>query len=398
MIFLGGNKIFGIGLMSGTSADGIDAALVKITQIPFKVELKAFFAFPYSRKIRTRILNALSPKTQLKEIGELNMEIGEQFAQAVLKLLKKERISPDSIAFIGSHGQTLYHQPPSSVAENQPPFTFQIGEGSVIAQKTTILTVSDFRAADIACGGEGAPLVPYVDWLLFTHPKKGRALLNLGGIANFTYLPPGGKLSEITAGDTGPGNGLLDSLVQKKFKGRISCDVDGRLASKGKVDQKILKELLSHPFIQKKIPKSAEKSWFGKELVHKLLRKKLAIEDLLATAAAFTAESVVLHLLRYASQIDEIYVSGGGVKNLTLMKMLQKKVKETFSHKISVYSLEKLGIPSKAKEALCFAILAYETLSGKPSNVPQVTGAEKCCILGKISLVKELQCRSQISL
>ncbi len=379
-------SFMGIGLMSGTSADGIDAALVKIFKTPFKVSLESFTVYAYSKEIQNRILTALSFKTPLREIGELNMILGELFAKAALKLLKQEKISPLKINFIGSHGQTLFHQPPSSVKEEQTPFTFQIGDGTVIAQKTGILTVSDFRTADIAWGGEGAPLVPYVDWLLFTHPAKNRVLLNIGGISNFTYLPLRGKLSEITAGDTGPGNVLIDSLAAEGSDGELKYDNNGRSAAEGIANGEVLKELLNHPFIQKRFPKSAEKSWFGKNLAKKLLKKELPLVDLLATACAFTAETAALHLKKYAPEADEIYVSGGGVKNLTLMKMLKEKVEEKLSRRIPIYPFEKLGTPSKGKEALSFAVLAYETLCSRPSNVPQVTGAEKSCVLGKISL------------
>ena len=379
-------SFIGIGLMSGTSADGIDIAVVKILKDPFKIDLESFRVYPYSKEIRNRILTALSFKTPLREIGELNMILGELFAEAVLNFLKKRKISLKRIDFIGSHGQTLFHQPPSSVKKKQTPFTFQIGDGTVIAQKTGILTVSDFRVADLAWGGEGAPLVPYVDWLLFTHPAKNRVLLNIGGISNFTYLPLGGKLSEITAGDTGPGNVLMDSLIYESSDGEEKYDKKGNLAAEGKVNQKLLNELLKHPFIQKKFPKSAEKSWFGSSLAKRLLKKKFHLPDLLATASAFTAEATALHLRKYAPETDEIYVSGGGGKNLSLMKMLKEKVEKKFNRRIPIYPFEKLGIPSKGKEALSFAVMAYETLCSRPSNVPQVTGSEKSCILGKISL------------
>jgi len=374
-----GKFVWGIGLMSGTSADGVDAAVVQFQEKPFKVALKSFFVFLYPFHLRTKLLQASSPKAPLRDVAKLNMEIGDFFADSALKLLKQSAFPPGRISFVGSHGQTLLHEPPF--------FSVQIGDGNVIAQKTGFLTVSDFRTADMAIGGQGAPLVPYVDWKLFSHPKKNRVLLNLGGIANFTYLPAGGGLQDIVACDCGPGNALSDALVFQASGGKKTFDKNGTLAQKGGVDEALLKKLLNHPFLQLPPPKSAEKRWFSAALAQKILslKKKKSLEDLLATASAFSAYAVANHIWRYAPAVDEIFVSGGGVKNRAIMHFLKKAVFEKFQKEISIFPFETLGIPAKAKEAVAFAFLAYETLHGKPSNVPSATGAKRECILGKIS-------------
>lgn len=380
-----------MGLMSGTSADGIDVALVRIQEKPLRLSLEAFDIYPYEPALRNRILNAFSPRTPLLELGELNVLIAGSFAKSALRLLRKENVSAQQIDFIGSHGQTVYHQPPGAIRKPRVPFTMQLGDGSVIAQKTGILTVSDFRSADIAQGGEGAPLLPYADWRLFSHPKKARVLLNIGGIANFTFLPPKGKLSQIVAGDTGPGNVLLDAFTELGTGGKLHYDKDGRLAARGSVHEKCLRELSAMPFIRKPLPKSAEREWFGKSLARKLFPKyrNLSLADFLATACAFTAESVAAHLAHYAPRMNELLASGGGVQNKTLMKFLRAAIRKRFKEEIEFQAFDALGIPAKAKEAVSFAFLAFETLQGRPSNVPNVTGAKQACVLGKISLGRE---------
>lgn len=365
--------------MSGTSADGIDAALVELSG-ETGVALKAFSVFPYPAPLRKRILAAENSRTPLEEIGELNVLIAEWFASAALKVMKH-----GAVDFIASHGQTLFHHPPSQIKKGETAFTMQIGDGSVIAQRTGILTVSDFRAADLAQGGEGAPLVPYVDWRLFTDARRGRVLLNLGGIANFTYLPPRGAWNRVVACDTGPANALLDALIARGTNGKQTRDEGGVLASNGKVNPRLLARLMRHPFLSRPLPKSADRSWFGDALAEKLLRGRAPLADLLATAAAFTAESVALHLARHAGRADEIYVSGGGEKNAAVVRMLRAAVEEKLKRKILVHHFSKLGLPGKAKEAVAFAFLGYETLRGRPSNLPNVTGARQACILGKIS-------------
>lgn len=387
-ISLGTKICHAIGLMSGTSADGIDAALVQIQENPLKVFLKAFFVFPYSKALKSRILKACSPETSLLEVGGLNMVLGKAFADAAVKLLRKAKFSARKVDFIGSHGQTIYHFPPSQAGSKGTSFTVQIGDGSVIAAKTGISTVTDFRVADMAEGGEGAPLVPYVDWRLFSHPRKNRVLLNIGGISNFTYLPAKGKLEEIAASDTGPGNALLDALMALLTNGRESCDRQGRLAARGKINLFLFGELLEDPFIRKPLPKSADRELFGKPLARKILQKypDLSPADLLATATLFTAETVLRHLWKYAPKADELVVSGGGVKNLTLLKLLREGIERKFRRTVPLILCDDLGIAAKAKEALAFAFLAHETLKGRVSNVPNVTGAHKACLLGKISL------------
>lgn len=366
--------------MSGTSADGVDVALVSIEEEPFRVQLEAFDVFRYPTELRNRILQAYSPATALVEIGELNVLVGEIFAESALKLIKKSGRKAADIDFIGSHGQTLFHRPPSE--KRGAPFTMQIGDGSVIAERTGILTVSDFRMADIAQGGEGAPLIPYVDWKLFTDKRKNRVFINLGGIANYTFLPKSTNLNDVRASDTGPANALLDSFV-RVISGKDK-DKNGELALKGRVNERLLNELMRHPFIKRKPPKSADREMFGEKFAESLIKKyKLSLNDFLATAAQFSAQSIALQLKKYP--IDEIFISGGGEKNRALIILLKVAIGKLIRDGIPINPLDRLGIPGKAKEAVGFAILAYETLKGRPTNLPNVTGATQKAVLGKIS-------------
>lgn len=373
--------------MSGTSADGIDAALVCIQPKPLVIKLERFLLFGHPPELKNRILRACSPIAPLTDLGELHVLLGRLFGDAALHLVQKAKFPIDKIDFIGSHGQTVFHQPPSRLKGEGIPFTLQLGDGSVIAEVTGIPTVSDFRAADMAAGGEGAPLVPYFDWRLFTHPKKNRVLLNIGGIANFTFLPAKADLHHVTATDTGPGNVLLDSLIRRFTHGEHEYDEEGALAARGTIREDLLGELFSLPFIQRTLPKSADREEFGESLAEQIVRAYpgLSSADVLATATAFTAESVLRHVQTCASRVDELYVSGGGANNKTLMAFLKLRFDKIYNRNVLFYPFDRLGIPAKAKEAVAFAFLAYQTLSGVPSNVPNVTGAKKECVLGKIS-------------
>jgi anhydro-N-acetylmuramic acid kinase len=280
------------------------------------------------------------------------------------------------VDFIGSHGQTVCHLP-----EEQA--TLQIGEPAVIAERTGILTVADFRPRDLAAGGCGAPLVPYVDFLLFRHPKLSRGLLNIGGIANLTIVPAGAGAREVQASDTGPGNMILDALARHYRLG--SCDAGGRTAARGKASLPLLSHLMRNEFIRRRPPKSTGRETFGTPFVNDLLAraKKLSLskEDVLATATALTAHAVYDNYRRFLSRmpLDELIVSGGGTKNRTLMDWLR-----VLFAPIPLAAIDAYGIPSQAKEALAFAVLANETLSGNPSNLPQVTGARSFRALGQV--------------
>jgi len=358
-----------IGLMSGTSADGVDAAIVDIKKN--KVDVIAFDTFAYSASVRRRILETGEQKLcRAGEISDLNFETGEIFADAVIKLCDKHKINRNTIDLIGSHGQTIFHKPPIS--------TLQIGEPSVIAYKTGIKVVADFRPMDIAAGGQGAPLVPFADYFLFKS-KKNRVIQNIGGIANLTFLPAGCKLRDVIAFDSGPGNMIIDRLVFLLTKGKKNFDKGGKISAAGKVNSEILNQMLKHPYLRRKPPKTTGREMFGKEYADAFF-KKLPNKDIVATATAFTAISIANAYRKFLrAEPDEVILCGGGAKNNTLVKMLKENIKA------KVLFTNDLGISSDAKEAVSFAILAYATINRKPNNVPSATGASEPVILGKIT-------------
>ncbi|HWY76704.1 MAG TPA: anhydro-N-acetylmuramic acid kinase [Verrucomicrobiae bacterium] len=376
-----------VGLMSGTSADGIDAVVAKIagTGQRIRVQLVAHRHRPFPRFLRTRILHASLHGT-VSEICELNFLLGEHFGRAALGAIRHAGLTQHDIAAIGSHGQTVHHLPHAKT-----PSTLQIGEPAVIAERTGITTIADFRVGDMAAGGEGAPLVPYVDWALYTHDIHPRILQNLGGIGNLTYLPPRASLAEVIAFDTGPGNMVIDAVAAQLSSGRITYDRGGRWAARGVVSQKLLAELMRHPFLSRRPPKTTGREEFGERFVLKFLnsarRFKLPAADVIATATAFTAASIADAYERFvfkkleasARARLEIILGGGGAKNPTLRKMLADRVAPS-----RVLTQDDLGYSNAAKEALAFAVLAHETLQGQPSNVPAATGARHPVVLGKI--------------
>jgi anhydro-N-acetylmuramic acid kinase len=365
----------GIGLISGTSIDAAEAALCRIagSGASAKVELVAHVSLPFPKKLVQRVLGVDSSAA----VCELNFELGEWFARAALQVAEKAGTSTDEIDFIGSHGQTIAHLPK---ALSSTPSTLQIGEAAVIAERTGIPTVCDFRTRDIAAGGEGAPLVPYADWVLFRKAGAHRAFQNLGGIANLSVV--GDRLEQTVAFDSGPGNMLLDGIARRATNGRLSYDKDGTLSRKGTVLEPLLAELLRHPFLKQKPPRSAGREQFGEVLVQKLwARYRRKPYDLLATAAAFTVEATARAYEKWVLprfSLEGIYVSGGGSRNPTLMKGLAERLP------VPAHPLDRLGFPEAAKEAACFALLASECLSNTPQNIPAVTGARRAVVLGKI--------------
>jgi anhydro-N-acetylmuramic acid kinase len=358
-----------IGLMSGTSADGVDAAVVDIKND--KIKLLAFDTFAYQPNLRKIIIELGEQKTcRAGDISSLNFLLGEVFADAVINLCKKNKINLKTIDLIGSHGQTIYHNPGKD--------TFQIGEPSVIAYKTGITTIADFRPKDIAAGGQGAPLVPFADYWLFKNSKKNRAIQNIGGIANVTYLAANCKLKDIIAFDTGPGNMIIDRLVFLATKGKQNFDKDGKIAAKGSVNIKMLNEMMAHPYFKKKAPKTTGREMFGREYADAFY-KKLSTEDIIATATAFTAISIAAAYKRFLPKLpDEIILCGGGARNKLLVKMLEQNIKS------KILFTDDFGINSDAKEAVSFAIMAWATIKGIANNVPSATGAKKAVILGKV--------------
>jgi anhydro-N-acetylmuramic acid kinase len=373
-----------IGLMSGTSADGVDVAIIDIHKN--NVDILAFDTYAYSPFLHRRILELGEQKPcSAADISNLNFLIGEVFAEAVIKLCKKSRISLQTIDLIGSHGQTIYHNPKGQRLDDRIIHsTFQIGEPSVIAQRTGITTVADFRPADMAAGGQGAPLVPFADYFLFKNKKYSRAVQNIGGIANVTYLPAGCCLENIIAFDTGPGNMIIDRLANILSKGKLKYDKGGLIAAKGKIDTAILNEMLRHPFFKRKPPKSTGREEFGKIFCDKFYRKaknkSLSLYDILATATAFTAVSIARAYKQFLPVIpDEVILCGGGAHNKTLVKLLQQNLPGA-----TILRSDDFGISCDAREAVSFAILAYATIKGLTNNVPSATGAVKKLVLGKI--------------
>ncbi len=371
-------KIRVAGLMSGTSADGIDVAIVDIAGD--RVRLLAFGMVPYRTAIRRKIFDLFNPATaRVDEICRMNFVLGELFAQALLEIARKNRIPPASIHLIGSHGQTIYHLPDENV-----PSTLQIGEPSVIAERTGITTVADFRPRDMAAGGQGAPLVPLADYILFHDRRKNRALQNIGGIANVTYLPAGGAIDDILAFDTGPGNMIVDRVTALITHGRKTFDEGGKLSARGRVHESLLAELMRHRYFRRLPPKTTGRELFGVQFTDDLYRqsiqKKISPPDLLATVTAFTARSIADAYKRFLpGPIDELILCGGGSWNKTLSAMLQSELPG-----VKFLSMNDFGIDPDAKEAVSFALLAYATIHGTAGNVPSATGARKPVVLGKI--------------
>lgn len=366
-----------IGLMSGTSCDGIDVALCVISGsgIHTRVQIQQEKTFPYDPLLRKRLMDVFEGKGNVETLCRLNFDVGEAFANAVLKMLQEEQISPKQIDFIGSHGQTVFHAPPHS--------TLQIGEPDVICERTGIVTVADFRTRDIAAGGQGAPLVAYVDYLLFQAPGKIRALQNLGGIGNVTLIDT--DPSKVIAFDTGPANVLIDWVVTQMTQGSQTCDVGGKWASRGTLHVGLLKQLLQHPYFEKPIPKTTGREMFHGDYLQRVLKnfETVVWNDILTTLTHFTAESIRDQYARFLpAHIDEIILSGGGVHNSFLRGLIQQKFPQSY-----VTTLEELGYSSDGKEAMAFALLANETICGNPNQLPSVTGARHPVILGKISLI-----------
>lgn len=369
-----------VGLMSGTSADGVDAALVEVAGAgeTTRVRLLAFTTQPYEPALRARVL-ALG-EAGVEELLRLHYRLGEEFARAALAVIEPARRRGLAVHLVGSHGQTARHQPRAAAPDGRAA-TLQIAEPAVIAERTGLPVVADFRARDVAAGGEGAPLVPLVDWLLFQCPGRVRACLNLGGIANVTVVPA--RLGEVRAFDLGPANMPLDLVVAAWTGGAESFDRDGARAAAGRVDAALLAELLRHPFLAQPPPKSTGRETFGATFVRPLLGRFAGRpDDLLATLTRFVAEAVADGLRRHVPErVDEVLVSGGGVHNRTLMAALAECLAP-----VPVRSVEAEGMDPDAKEAIAFAVLANETLFGRPGNLPTATGAAGRRVLGKIVL------------
>jgi anhydro-N-acetylmuramic acid kinase len=378
--------LLALGIMSGTSADGIDVALVRMKGR--KATLENFVALPFPRNVQKAILNiAEGHSVTTGEISQLNFLLGELFAKAALAACKKFRVSPSQIDVIGSHGQTVFHQGmPALFNGARIASTLQIGDPSVIAVRTGITTVGDFRPADIAAGGQGAPLVPYVDYLLYRHSRMGRVALNIGGIANVTVIPAGAELEDVFAFDTGPGNMVIDALVRRFTEGKKTFDRNAEMAAKGNLLPQLLQSMLREKYFSRQPPKTSGREQYGEGYVSQLLSHEEARlakpEDLIRTATILTALSIVDAFHRFIAQkakIGELIVSGGGAHNPLLMAQLQSGLSG-----IRVREAGDLGVSGDAKEAFAFAVLACETLRKQPANVPGAMGAKKAVVLGKV--------------
>ena len=381
-----------LGLMSGTSVDGIDVALVRISpsinENAAHARLENFVTVPFPAAVRAEVLRiAEGARISPGELSQLNFRLGRLFGDAALRACRKFHVSPGRISVIGSHGQTIFHQGKPSRFLGQPvASTLQIGEPAVIAAITGVTTVGDFRPADMAVGGQGAPLVPWVDYLVYRDPRRGRAVLNIGGIANVTIIPKGASPHSVIAFDTGPGNMVIDALVHHFTKGRRTYDAEAQMASRGHLLPALLDSLLAENYFRQPPPKSAGREQYGKPYVERILawgrRHRARPEDLVRTATMLTALSIAGALNRWViprTRLAQLIVSGGGARNPLILAQLSAALGT-----IEVTTTEALGLPGDAKEAFAFALLADETLHGRPANLPSATGAARPAILGKI--------------
>lgn len=435
-----------IGLMSGTSADGIDACLAEVcgNGINTKINVIACDTYPYDGNTRAAILETCSPETgTVDKVCQLNFYLGKLFADAAISIASKASVPLREVDLIGSHGQTIYHlpnpvlrqgsgglfaHPPQSCGVSSPgecegkeakdvsrergiedkeaftqgqPLkdgdrtlnirhlrsTLQIGEPSVIAYETGVTTVADFRPGDMAAGGQGAPLIPYVDFILFRDKEKGRALQNIGGIANVTFLPPDCSIPDVIAFDTGPGNMIVDRITEIITGNVHHFDEGGNFAARGAVDKHLLAGLLAHPYLSKRPPKTTGREEFGRLFADNLYKNASSSGvrdiDILATVTAFTAQTIADSYMRWILpryHLSEVIISGGGSRNSTMKKFLGHYLASS----IKIHTIDAYGIASGAKEALAFAILANETISGNPNNVIAATGAREAVVMGKI--------------
>jgi len=391
------------GVMSGTSADGINVALVRMTTRHGsrqrdartgvghpRFALLGHREYSYPKPIRTAVLAAMNAsQASVADLARLNFLLGELYADAVLAAQRQFRVKAN---LIGCHGQTLYHQgEPQLFLGRKLKATWQTGESAIIAARTGAPVISDFRPADLAAGGKGAPLVPFLDHLLFRDPRVGRIVQNIGGIANLTAIPAAATIDKVIAFDTGPGNMVIDAVTEKLFSQPF--DRNGKIAASGKVLDQVVREILRRDFFRRNPPKTAGREEFGREFVREFLRScgRCRKQDAVATATALTAKSIAYAVRHHATWnvrptrkpgFQEMVLSGGGAKNSTLVAMLASELTPLG---VRLRLSDEFGLPSAAKEAVAFAVMAYETWRRHPSNIPSATGAKRAAILGKIS-------------
>lgn len=374
------------GIMSGTSVDAIDIAFVEIHGggCGIDVEVVGFQEIPFPDGVRKEVLEACDGMASAARISQLNFLLGDLFASALRRAGELTGVSPKNLELVGSHGQTIYHQAlPTDLCGFRVTSSLQIGEPACIARAVGVPVVADFRTADIAAGGQGAPLVPYVDFLLFRHETMNRVALNIGGIANLTAIPAGRDSAAVFAFDTGPGNMVIDGLVEGITEGRERFDRNGGVAMQGEADEDLLAELLGDPYYERPAPKSTGRDEFGSAFARRLLASALSPESQVATATQLTVRTILMGLERSVlprMPVDELIVSGGGWHNPAIMKPLREGLPGT-----RVTSTDEFGIAGDAKEAVAFAVLAYETVNGRPGNLISATGASRPAILGSIT-------------
>ncbi|MWV42085.1 anhydro-N-acetylmuramic acid kinase [Paenibacillus sp. HJL G12] len=385
---------YAVGLMSGTSVDGIDAAVVQITDSldgGMSVRLIAFENSPYPAAVRQDIFDLFDPlKATVNKIGSMNVLLGELYAEAALSVITAAGLRPVDVAVIGSHGQTIYHAPESEQLHGYDiHYTVQIGEGSVIAARTGVPCVSDFRPADMAVGGQGAPLVPFTEYLLYREAHRTLLLQNIGGIGNMTVIPAGCTQEQVYAFDTGPGNMIIDGVVERLYPGQLTMDTGGAIARQGEIHEGLLNLLMQEPYYSQSLPKSTGREQFGSSYIDWLLdyakREDMKAEDVVATVTKLTAWSIGDAYCRYVraqNPADALLVGGGGSYNPVLVEFLRQELEPLG---VQVMTQEEIGQSSDAKEAVAFALLADYTMKQQPNNLPNVTGAARPIIMGKIS-------------
>ena len=384
-----------VGLMSGTSVDGVDAALVEIAGHGEKavVKLLAFESFPFPSELRAKVFRLFNPKeARVDAICQLDFLLGEVFAAAVERLLKDNGRGLDEIDLVASAGQTIWHDPHPVIEDTKVDWidhpietrsTFAIGQSAVIAERTGITTVGDLRVRDVAAGGQGAPLIAYADWVLLRDPKIGRCVQNIGGIGNVTYLPPDASPDDVLAFDTGPGNMVIDALTEVATGGALKYDKDGVLAAGGRVHPELLDNWMDDDYFARRPPKTTGREHFGVQFARRIMTQShgIPIEDLIATATALTAESIARSYRDFIhGPIGEVIVGGGGSQNPTLMRMLSQRLPQC-----RMLRHEHFSIDSKAKEAIALAIIANDSIAGLNTNIPGATGGRPT-VLGKISV------------
>lgn len=378
------------GLMSGTSLDGLDIAIVDFSfeEGNIRHDLLHFVTMPYDDGLKQELHKLMDPEAPLHLVSSMNMYLGERYAESLTEALQQAGIGLETIDLISSHGQTIWHEPAVEQKRTYPrPNTMQIGDIAVIAERTGKTVIGDFRTRDMAAGGQGAPLVPFADQVLFQSELIGRVLLNIGGIANLTVLPRRGSEQSIVAYDTGPGNMVIDACVAKLTGGQSTFDQDGKLAAGGTVDDEWVERLMSHEYFAAPAPKSTGRELFGSSFVEAFWsegdERGRSSTDKITTATMLTAKTIATEIQRYIETHDvkEVIVSGGGVHNQTLMGFLKALLPED----VKFATTGDLGIDADAKEAFVFALLGYLGINKMPNSLPAATGAEKATIMGKIA-------------